>query len=236
MAMWVRSLMETLAADITGEMRLGRSLILAPHQDDELLGCGGMIATKARLGAYVAIAFLTDGRLGVAAEPAVAQAIRDEEAALAAAALGLAGDRLAFLGFEDGRLSDHIEPAAERVRGLIADLGIDTLFAPYHREFHPDHAAGWRIGDACRRDGMRFYEYPIWFGRWLRGWIQRMAAPHLQRSMHTVKVNVVDVNDAKARARAAYRSQAFVFERRPGWGPRFPANMYEDYELLLARE
>ena len=61
MAMWVRSLMETLAADITGEMRLGRSLILAPHQDDELLGCGGMIATKARLGAYVAIAFLTDG-------------------------------------------------------------------------------------------------------------------------------------------------------------------------------
>jgi len=236
MAIWVRNLMEMLAVDISGEMSLGRSLVLAPHQDDELLGCGGTIATKARLGAYVAIAFLTDGRLGVAAEPAAARATRENEAALAAAALGVPGNRLAFLGFEDGHLSEHIEPAAKRVRGLVADLGIDTLFAPYHREFHPDHAAGWRIGDACRGDGIRFYEYPIWFGRWLRGWIQRMAAPNMQRSTRTVKVNVAQASDAKARARAAYRSQAFVFERRPGWGPRFPANMYEDYELLLARE
>ena len=236
MAMWVRDLMEALASDITDQMSQGRTLVLAPHQDDELLGCGGMIATKARLAAYVSVAFLTDGRRGVAAAPAAARAIREEEAALAAAALGLPGDRLAFLGFEDGRLSEHIEPAVERIRRLVADLGIDTLFAPYHGEFHPDHAAGWQIGDACSRDGMRFYEYPIWFGRWLRGWIQRMAAPHRQRSMRTVKVNVLGASEAKARARAAYRSQAFVFQRRPGWGPRFPANMYEDYELLLARD
>src|SRR5207248_577693 len=41
---------------------LGRSaIVFAPHQDDEVLGCGGTIVRKLRAGADVTVVFLTDG-------------------------------------------------------------------------------------------------------------------------------------------------------------------------------
>src|SRR5882724_2841134 len=42
----------------------GKILVLAPHMDDETLGCGGTIARHAQAGADVAVVFLTDGRYG----------------------------------------------------------------------------------------------------------------------------------------------------------------------------
>src|SRR5688572_2212586 len=37
-------------------------LALAPHMDDETMGCGGTLALHAQRGATVTVAFLTDGR------------------------------------------------------------------------------------------------------------------------------------------------------------------------------
>ncbi len=37
------------------------TVVVAPHPDDETLGCGVLIAAKRRLGAEVAVVFLTDG-------------------------------------------------------------------------------------------------------------------------------------------------------------------------------
>ena len=42
----------------------GRIVVLAPHMDDETLGCGGTIARHVRAGAQVTVIFLTDGRRG----------------------------------------------------------------------------------------------------------------------------------------------------------------------------
>src|SRR5262245_5575363 len=38
-----------------------RAIVFAPHEDDEVLGCGGTILRKRRLGADVAVVFMTDG-------------------------------------------------------------------------------------------------------------------------------------------------------------------------------
>src|SRR5258705_86546 len=43
----------------------GKILVLAPHMDDEVLGCGGTIARHAQAGADVTVIFLTDGRRGI---------------------------------------------------------------------------------------------------------------------------------------------------------------------------
>jgi len=42
----------------------GKVAVLAPHMDDETLGCGGTIARHVRAGASVTTIFLTDGRHG----------------------------------------------------------------------------------------------------------------------------------------------------------------------------
>ena len=42
----------------------GRIVVLAPHMDDETLGCGGTIARHVQAGAQVTVVFLTDGRHG----------------------------------------------------------------------------------------------------------------------------------------------------------------------------
>ena len=39
-------------------------MVLAPHMDDETIGCGGTLARHVRAGASVTVVFLTDGRHG----------------------------------------------------------------------------------------------------------------------------------------------------------------------------
>jgi LmbE family N-acetylglucosaminyl deacetylase len=234
---WLRRLMEAVAVDATREVAATSCLVLAPHPDDEVLGCGGTIAQKVRHGASVSIAFLTDGRGGVPGSPEDARALREAEATRAAAALGLPADRLVFLGFEDGRLGDHVEQAAATLREMIAALGVQELFVPYRCEYHADHQAAWRIGDRCHRDGIRVYEYPVWYGPWLwprLGWRARAAAAsHLPSALRAIKVRVAEVAAAKSCALAAYRSQVSAFESRD-WGPRFLTNFTGDFELFFA--
>jgi LmbE family N-acetylglucosaminyl deacetylase len=45
-----------------------RVLVLAPHFDDEVLGCGGTLVQLARRGAAVRVLFLSDGGALSAAE------------------------------------------------------------------------------------------------------------------------------------------------------------------------
>lgn len=217
-----------------------RCLVLAPHPDDEVLGCGGTIARKVRRGAHVWVTFLTDGRKGVLSPPEEAKALREAEAIRACEVLGLSRDRLFFLAYEDGRLSQHIGPAVERVRQLAEALRADELFIPYRREFHVDHQAAWMIGTICRPEGVRLYEYPIWYGPWLwsrLGWRARAAAvSHLADVIHSIKVQIVEVAEIKQRALEAYRSQVSSFESQGDWGRRYLANFSRDYELFFARQ
>src|SRR6478735_4929719 len=63
-----------------------RILVLAPHPDDETLGCGGIIPLHLRAGHDVRIAIVTDGRLsragGLDAETMVAVRAREAQNAI----------------------------------------------------------------------------------------------------------------------------------------------------------
>ena len=238
MAASLRNLVEALARDATGEMYGRRSLILAPHPDDEVLGCGGTIAGKVLRGTPVAVVFLTDGRRGGQGRSADLTTLREAEALRAAAELGLPADRLTFLRFEDGRLADHVQDATARVRGLVEALQVDDLFVPYRREYHADHVAAWRIGSACRRPGMGLFEYPIWYGPWLwsrlRGRARIAAISHLAEVRRAVKVCIQPYVEIKRRAQAAHQSQVHGFEAQGPWGTQFLGSMVGRYEVFFA--
>ena len=96
-----------------------RILILAPHPDDEVLGCAGIIQKALSLKIPVRVVFLTNGdsnqwsflvyrKFPVVIPRAVMKMgmLRCEEAISAAKVLGLSQEQLTFLGYPDfGTLS-----------------------------------------------------------------------------------------------------------------------------------
>jgi hypothetical protein len=69
---WVRSRLSSALADVetygppqaVSKLPGERPLVIAPHPDDETLGCGGAIATWTTAGVQPDIVFLTDGAAG----------------------------------------------------------------------------------------------------------------------------------------------------------------------------
>lgn len=143
----------------------GRVLVLAPHQDDETLGCGGTLALHRDQGDPVLVVFLTDGSAGDPAGHYPADeyvAIRREEARRACAVLGVTD--LEFWDLPDGKLAT-VPDLAERLLGAIRAFEPDTLYYPSGQELHPDHwAVGVGIEDLHRAGRLpcSAYAYEVW--------------------------------------------------------------------------
>ncbi len=145
-------------------------LVLAPHPDDESLGCGGLIAEARARGHDLHVAILTDGGMShpnSRAWPAarlVAQ--RQQEARAATAILGLAADRLTFLGQRDGRAPHDGRAFAQALGALCALMQarrIGTVCAAWIGDPHGDHGSAAKLAAAaCARLGARHFAYPIW--------------------------------------------------------------------------
>jgi len=115
-------------------------LVLAPHPDDEAIGCGGTLRRCADRGDRITVAFLTSGELGLEHLPReAAHRIRESEATAAAAILGIT--RWEFLRLPDWFVSDHIPALIERLVGLIRTTSPTRIYLPHPEDNHPDHRA-----------------------------------------------------------------------------------------------
>lgn len=127
----------------TERVRAESALIVAPHFDDEVLGCGGLAAQLAASGAAVRVLFLTDGGGGVEeiADRDTYKARRKEEAGQAVRALGAAGYEC--LPIPDGALESHLEEAEPGLRRAILTQRPDLLLVPHPLEVTRDHQAAF---------------------------------------------------------------------------------------------
>ena len=115
-------------------------LVLAPHPDDETIGCGGTLLAHAKRGDQVVAVFLTSGELGLKHLPREkAWAIREAEARKAGKIIGLAN--LFFLRGPDWMLGDNIESAAGTLQPVLGAEHPELIYAPHENEWHPDHKA-----------------------------------------------------------------------------------------------
>ncbi len=186
-----------------------RALILAPHPDDESLGCGGLIAAACENGLAPVVVILTDGAASHPGSqqypPAALRMLREREAGQAARHLGLPPQNLYFLRAPDTEL-----PAAgaefDKYVQRLAEIGqahrCGIVLGPWLGDPHCDHAAAARMAAAlAARAGWALLSYPVW--GWLRPADDLFDEPRAQGW----RLGIAAQRARKAQAIAAHRSQ-----------------------------
>jgi LmbE family N-acetylglucosaminyl deacetylase len=113
-------------------------LVIAPHPDDEIIGCGGTLCLHTGSKARISIIFLTSGELGLRHIPREeAWSIREAEARNAAQILGV--QDLTFLRCSDWTLDAEIDQAAKLLGPLLKKQIPDLIYLPHEADGHPDH-------------------------------------------------------------------------------------------------
>ena len=213
------------------------TIVFSPHQDDETLGCGGLIARKKQAGAQLKLVFMTDGsrsHRGLIAESKL-RAMRRLEAVHAARVLGVPENDIVFLEVADGTLMAEQGKIKEVVKEILRNVQPKEIFVPYFRESPSDHIATNLIVLEAIRE-MKFdavvYEYPIWF---LCQWPFVRFAGSLRQRLSLVKrlpmyrfglwlvkdfrclLDMHDVLDKKREALACHRSQMTRMSNDQRW-------------------
>ncbi|WP_158808821.1 PIG-L deacetylase family protein [Beijerinckia sp. L45] len=146
-------------------------LILAPHADDETIGCGGLICQAVRAGIPIAIEFLTDGSRSHTSKTfdrVRLAALRQAEALKAVAHLGVDAGCVRFWAEEDSRLPADGEAAdalAQALQRRIIETDAGAVFVTWIDDPHRDHKAAFSLA-LCSLVGLavppRLYAYPVW--------------------------------------------------------------------------
>lgn len=215
------------------------ALIVAPHPDDEVLGCGGLIASVPDPDA-VDVLVVTDGSEsppGAAGQTGLGAA-RQAESLHALEMLGVPTDRVSFLGLPDGGLGDRGAELDRALRDAVLRTAATDVFVPFRFDRHPDHQAVQAAGERLlRRTGIRLWEYfvyPFWCllpGGDVRGHLRRGALYALDLTP--------EVRSAKRAALDAYRSQTTRYaegQTRPVLGAAFLDRMCAGSETFLRYE
>jgi N-acetylglucosamine malate deacetylase 1 len=127
-------------------------LVIAPHPDDESIGCGGTVCVHAGRGDRVTAAFLSSGEAGLTnLPPEQARLVRERESREAAAALGMAS--VNFLRLPDGHLGEGVEEAAAALRPILEREQPLVIYLAHERDWHPDHRACLPIVQTALRSG-----------------------------------------------------------------------------------
>ena len=193
----------------------GATVVIAPHPDDEALGCGGLLALLHQAGQPTAAVLVSDGTMSHPVSRRFSaparQAVREAEFRQALALLGADAGEPLLLGLPDGRVPGEpadagFGEAAGQLRGFLEKHGAATVLVPWRRDPHPDHRAASRLVRAALT-GMprppRRLEYVVW------AW-ERAAPADMPTAADAVRGFRLDVAAglaAKQRAIAAHRSQ-----------------------------
>lgn len=192
------------------------AIVFSPHQDDETLGCGGMIALKRAQKVPVNVVFLTDGQGGVG-DPAHSREekiqIRKREAVAALNILGVESAQVHFLDRPDGtlcRLSDQQrQQTVHQLAQLLRAHEPGEIYVPHRHDRHPDHEATYTLVQAAIAESgieARLLQYPIWI-LWKAPLLVDLK---VQEITGACRLSIQSVEAEKKAAIAVYDSQCSV--------------------------
>ncbi len=125
-----------------------RTLIVAPHPDDEVLGCGGTMKKLSSKNIEVWVLVMTRGKEGKYSEEGINRVRK--EALTAHKILGVAETR--FLDFPAPELDlISISELSSAIFEVIHESKIDTIYLPHGGDIHHDHKAVFNAGLVAAR-------------------------------------------------------------------------------------
>jgi LmbE family N-acetylglucosaminyl deacetylase len=195
----------------------GPCLVLAPHPDDETLGCAGVIMQLRAAGRRVVVAIAADGggcQLAKFRDRAEVVALRKKESVAACGELGVPENDLFFLGFADGELCGCSIELTTRLAHLIEKIRPASVLAPYKGDNHPDHrglAAAVQVLTSNGQLKAPVFEYPVWLST--KQALRLVFSRGFRMSLRTV--NLGEGASRKHAAISHYRSQMSVWEGLP---------------------
>lgn len=187
----------------------GKTLVVAPHPDDESLGCGGAIALLRKYEMEVGVLTMSDGTLSHPNSkkfpPSKLRDTRENEMLAALEILGVPADKVKFLRFRDRSVpneeSADFTAAVEIVKDFLIENSPKTIVVPWRRDPHPDHRATWQIFKTANAvfDGkFRILEYPIW--------LWEMAEIDDLPQENEIKIWRLDIAEVVAQKQSAIRA------------------------------
>ncbi len=114
-----------------------RVMVIAPHPDDEALGCGGTIMRHIEVGDLVMVVYVTDGRLSRAfgLDSSSMAAARLQESRTAAAILKVSDVR--WLGLPEGNW--NATDFNISLTALMREYSPSLIYGPCWLDYHPEH-------------------------------------------------------------------------------------------------
>ena len=195
----------------------GRLLVIAPHMDDEIIGCGGLMLLhedKHRLHCIYA----SDGErspnplLPWQRHPDTAglARIRERESRAALTEIGVPQENVVSLHLPDGGLLRARRELQALLELEVQRTAPDFILVPFRFDLHSDHVAVHRAIRNLERSGRirgTVLEYFIYF-RWrlLDEGDVRLKIP----GSEIIAINITSVADRKLAALACYRSQTTI--------------------------
>jgi len=229
-AVWLyRQMLSKLARTLPIET--GVTIVFAPHQDDETLGCGGLIAHKRNEGLPVHVIFITDGRASHPGHPQVGPvemaARRRGEAREALAILGVETNAIHFLDAADSTLerleTSSRESLITRIGSLINQIQPAEIFVPCCPDGSTEHDAVFNlVRESLQRTHRHpnVWQYPVW--SW---WNPFLLFKHLFLAGRCYRHPLEDYHLIKERAMTRYRSQLQPLE--PWEKPVIPTELQQ---------
>lgn len=183
------------------------ALIVAPHPDDETLGCGGAIALLNQ--ASINVLVISDGTLSHPRSqkyPAPAlKELRRQETLAATSVLGVEPQNVTFLEFKDGSIPTIPATGAAVCRSYLSAIAPQLIFVPWRFDPHPDHRATWHLIHTALQQlklSARLIEYPIW------DWdLEQRGEVIPDGKFIGWRLNIESVMETKQQAIAQYKSQ-----------------------------
>ena len=151
-------------------------MVIAPHPDDEVMGCGGLLAERSAKGQKTDVLFLTEGEAshGGCCSTSIREigTHRRYLAGTANEALGVPYGRLHFLEGRDGMLPhkgrDGFIDFAGKIAACLKKTAPEAVFCPHPFEGWSDHMAAGELTKAALKMAApepvpRLYHYCVWF-------------------------------------------------------------------------
>lgn len=177
----------------------GNVVIIAPHPDDEVFGCGGLIARLVAEGHAPHVVVLTGGggshRGCCSTSESDIISARRTLTHKTMPVLGLPASHLHELNFTDGQIREGNPEEKKKLEALISEINPDLILIPHHGEGWSDHLSARDLGIELTGEDTEVYEYCVWMWYyrqkhldWKNAFVLKMTKAEHQKKLEAIRI------------------------------------------------